>query len=72
MRGIENTSNKIVKSFSSFAEKIVNSTRPIVQAPSSRGSGSRSGGRSYSGGGCACACACACAGCACACAGGGR
>ena len=67
VRGIENTSNKIVKNFSTFAEKIVNSTRPVVK-PKSTGGGSRS----YSGGGGGCACACACAGCACACAGGGR
>ena len=67
VRGIENTSNKIVKNFSTFAEKIVNATRPVIK-PSSRSSGG--GSRSYSGGGCACACACA--GCACACAGGGR
>ncbi|MHA1451958.1 MAG: hypothetical protein ACTSRD_03755 [Promethearchaeota archaeon] len=67
VRGIENTSNRIVKNFSTFAEKIVNATRPVIK-PSSGSSGG--GSRSYSGGGCACACACA--GCACACAGGGR
>ncbi len=63
VRGVENTSGRIVRSLSDFTSGVTKVTNPPPK-PSS------SGGRSS--GGSSCACACACAGCACACAGGGR
>ncbi len=67
VRGVENTSGRIVRSVTDFTGGVTKVTNPL---PKTTYSGGRSSGRS--GGGCACACACACAGCACACAGGGR
>jgi hypothetical protein len=68
VRGVQNTSGRIVSSVTGFTGKVTQVTNPPPKTSSS--------GRSYrgssGGGGCACACACACAGCACACAGGGR
>ncbi len=64
VRGVENTSGRIVRSLSDFTGGVTKVTNPPPKP-------SYSGGRS-SGGGSSCACACACAGCACACAGGGR
>jgi hypothetical protein len=66
VRGVENTSGRIVRSVTDFTGGVTKVTNPLPKTSSS--------GRRSSGGGssCACACACACAGCACACAGGGR
>ena len=66
VRGVENTSGRIVRSVTDFTGGVTKVTNPL---PKTTYSGGRSSG---GGGGCACACACACAGCACACAGGGR
>jgi hypothetical protein len=66
VRGVENTSGRIVRSVTDFTGGVTRVTNPPPR-PSSSGARSSGGGSS-----CACACACACAGCACACAGGGR
>ncbi|MDY7075679.1 MAG: hypothetical protein SXV54_02015 [Chloroflexota bacterium] len=71
VRGIENTSSRIVRSVTDFTGGVTRVTNPPPKPSSSGRSTGRSSGRS-GGSSCACACACACAGCACACAGGGR
>jgi hypothetical protein len=68
VRGIENTSGRIVRNVTDFTGGVTKVTNPPPK-PSTYTSGGRSSGGGSS---CACACACACAGCACACAGGGR
>ena len=67
VRGVENTSGRIVRSVTDFTGGVTRVTNPPPRPSSSGRSRTSSGG-----GSCACACACACAGCACACAGGGR
>ena len=66
VRGVQNTSGRIVSSVTGFTGKVTQVTNPPPKVSSS------GGGHRSSGGGSSCACACACAGCACACAGGGR